>query len=103
MIHDQVSKFFLYSIVYFQKGKSDQIAISESYREDYRDAQKFETVPEQEEFYQNMKSGAESGWDYSTRWWELLLHILLLKSVSAITCKLRCYLDTYLLKCKKVV
>jgi len=40
----------------------------ESYREDYRDAQKFETIPEQEEFYQNMKSGAESGWDYSTRW-----------------------------------
>ena len=52
----------------FPESKSNQIAISESYREDYRDAQKFETIPEQEEFYQNMKSGAESGWDYSTRW-----------------------------------
>ena len=52
-----------------EKAKvSNQIVIAESYREDYRDAQKFETIPEQEEFYQNMKSGAESGWDYSTRW-----------------------------------
>ena len=42
--------------------------LTESYYEDYTDAQKFETVQEQEEFYQNMKSGAESGWDYSTRW-----------------------------------
>ena len=40
---------------------------AESYREDYRDAQK---LPEGErlEFYMNMKSGAESGWDYSTKW-----------------------------------
>ena len=54
--------------MYIRKSKSNQIAIAESYREDYRDAQQFETMPEQEEFYQNMKSGAESGWDYSTRW-----------------------------------
>ena len=85
--------------MYIRKGKSNQIAIAESYREDYRDAQKFETIPEQEEFYQNMKSGAESGWDYSTRWWELLSYVLPLKSLSAITCQLRSYLDTYILEC----
>ena len=67
--------------MYILKGKSNQIAIAESYREDYRDAQQFETMPEQEEFYQNMKSGAESGWDYSTRWWEILLHILALNNL----------------------
>ena len=41
----------------------------ESYREDYRDAQHFKSDPEEMlEFYFNMKSGAESGWDYSTKW-----------------------------------
>ncbi len=40
----------------------------ESYREDYRDAQSFETPAQQTDFYMNMKSGAESGWDYSTKW-----------------------------------
>lgn len=40
----------------------------ESYYEDFNDAQHFDTVDEQREFYQNMKSGAESGWDYSTKW-----------------------------------
>eukprot|EP00094_Tigriopus_californicus_P007335 TCALIF_07059-PB protein Name:"Similar to Trehalase (Apis mellifera)" AED:0.31 eAED:0.31 QI:0/0.7/0.81/0.81/0.8/0.81/11/303/598 len=41
----------------------------ESYREDYNDAQQhFGNSDDQLEFYMNMKSGAESGWDYSTRW-----------------------------------
>jgi len=40
----------------------------ESYYEDYKDAQEFSTLKEKQEFYQNMKSGAESGWDYSTKW-----------------------------------
>eukprot|EP00095_Tigriopus_kingsejongensis_P003748 maker-scaffold911_size81771-snap-gene-0.16 protein:Tk03748 transcript:maker-scaffold911_size81771-snap-gene-0.16-mRNA-1 annotation:"hypothetical protein DAPPUDRAFT_314347" len=40
----------------------------ESYREDFNDAQKLESPEDQLEFYMNMKSGAESGWDYSTRW-----------------------------------
>ena len=34
----------------------------------YLDAQEFSTLKEKQEFYQNMKSGAESGWDYSTKW-----------------------------------
>ena len=40
----------------------------ESYREDFNDAQHFSTKDDKSEFYQNMKSGAESGWDYSTKW-----------------------------------
>ena len=42
--------------------------ISESYYEDFNEAQKLPSKEAQQEFYQNMKSGAESGWDYSTRW-----------------------------------
>ena len=40
----------------------------ESYLEDYLDAQKLGTEEEVREYYFNMKSGAESGWDYSTKW-----------------------------------
>ena len=42
----------------------------ESYYEDYRDAHNSfdDSVNDQTEFYMNMKCGAESGWDYSTRW-----------------------------------
>ena len=40
----------------------------ESYREDVEFAESFETEAEREDFYYHMKAGAESGWDYSTRW-----------------------------------
>ncbi|KAK0162248.1 hypothetical protein PV327_008600 [Microctonus hyperodae] len=40
----------------------------ESYREDYKLAQTFETYESQRNFYNNMKAGAESGWDFSSRW-----------------------------------
>jgi len=41
----------------------------ESYREDVEDAEKYNTTEEdREKFYYNCKAGAESGWDYSTRW-----------------------------------
>ena len=40
----------------------------ESYREDVELGEEFETEEEREEFYFHMKAGAESGWDYSTRW-----------------------------------
>ena len=43
--------------------------ISESYREDYEHAKEFFSEKDDEQqFYINMKSGAESGWDYSTKW-----------------------------------
>jgi len=45
------------------------IIFLESYYEDYIDAQNFSTSAEKTEFYTNMKSGAESGWDYSTKWY----------------------------------
>ena len=42
--------------------------ISESYYEDFTHAQTLKNEAEKTEFYRNMKSGAESGWDYSTKW-----------------------------------
>ena len=40
----------------------------ESYREDVELAEQFDNEEDREEFYYHMKAGAESGWDYSTRW-----------------------------------
>lgn len=39
----------------------------ESYREDYTLGQELNQT-ERELWYRHMKSGAESGWDYSSRW-----------------------------------
>jgi len=43
----------------------------ESYAEDFTNAQKMEES-EREEWYQHIKSGAESGWDFSSRWMETI-------------------------------
>ncbi|CAH2106734.1 unnamed protein product [Euphydryas editha] len=40
----------------------------ESYYEDYNNAQLFDTPEQQRQFYIDIKSAAESGWDFSTRW-----------------------------------
>ncbi|XP_023702103.1 trehalase [Cryptotermes secundus] len=40
----------------------------ESYSEDYHNAEFFPTEKEKEDFYINIKSAAESGWDFSSRW-----------------------------------
>ena len=65
------------SVVVEKDGKSYQLFAfgtggtgprPESYREDVEMADEFATEPEKEDFYFHMKAGAESGWDYSTRW-----------------------------------
>ena len=45
----------------------DDTLITESYEEDYSLANKLEEG-DRKEWYIHMKSGAESGWDYSSRW-----------------------------------
>lgn len=40
----------------------------ESYREDYESAKIFNTDEEKEDFYSEMKAGAESGMDFTARW-----------------------------------
>ncbi|XP_035713254.1 trehalase isoform X1 [Folsomia candida] len=40
----------------------------ESYREDFLLADKLNSTQEKDELYFNLKSGAESGWDFSSRW-----------------------------------
>ncbi|XP_034231365.1 trehalase-like [Thrips palmi] len=43
----------------------------ESYREDIQSAQIFQTEGEKDSFYRELKAGAESGWDFSSRWFIL--------------------------------
>lgn len=37
-------------------------------REDYEVAEQYDTQEKKDEFYVRMKSGAETGWDFSSRW-----------------------------------
>ncbi|XP_029340944.1 trehalase-like [Acyrthosiphon pisum] len=41
----------------------------ESYREDINQSTPFSTVNEKENFYSELKAAAESGWDFSSRWY----------------------------------
>jgi len=41
----------------------------ESYKEDYDAASQMEDVIQRQQFYIHTKSGAESGWDFSSRWY----------------------------------
>ena len=52
----------------FVFGTGGQGPRPESYREDFELAAQFEDEDDREEFYYHMKAGAETGWDYSTRW-----------------------------------
>lgn len=38
------------------------------FREDYKLAQNLPTKADKKELYENLKAGAESGWDFSSRW-----------------------------------
>lgn len=40
----------------------------ESYREDYKLAKNLNKKEDKKELYENLKAGAESGWDFSSRW-----------------------------------
>lgn len=47
----------------------------ESYREDKAWASVFDTDAEKDEFYAEVKSACESGWDFSTRWYKSYGHV----------------------------
>ncbi|KAL0271426.1 UNVERIFIED_CONTAM: hypothetical protein PYX00_008531 [Menopon gallinae] len=55
--------YTLYRYVQTSKGPRP-----ESYREDYISARFFKTDNEKQEFYTELKAAAESGWDFSSRW-----------------------------------
>lgn len=40
----------------------------EAYKEDIRLANSFKTIEEKQRLYKDLRSGAESGWDFSSRW-----------------------------------
>ena len=66
---NRLNKIFPKSMILKKLYKLLTLLISESYREDYENAKRFFTNKDDEQqFYINMKSGAESGWDYSTKW-----------------------------------
>lgn len=42
--------------------------MSIDYREDYEVAHEFESLQDRDTFYTRIKSAAETGWDFSSRW-----------------------------------
>lgn len=47
----------------------------ESYREDFELGETLQTDEQREELYYNLKAGAESGWDFSSRWFSSDPHV----------------------------
>ena len=73
----QLTYTFLNSPILFNKNGKKSITnkfnnlfyIPESYFEDYTDANSFFfDEEERDNFYEEMNAGAESGWDYSSKW-----------------------------------
>ncbi|XP_011308384.1 trehalase isoform X2 [Fopius arisanus] len=53
---------------YYESSKGPR---PESYREDYRNGELFRISEERENYYMDLKTAAESGWDFSSRWFIL--------------------------------
>lgn len=58
-------KFFKINIIYCKLNFFFNI---NCLREDYLVAQQLKTDDEKRDFYEDIKAGAESGWDFSSRW-----------------------------------
>lgn len=77
-LEDEVEYWFNTQTVTFQKNKQMYTLLRynapsagprpESYHEDFINGQLFEDKERREEFYVDIKSAAESGWDFSSRW-----------------------------------
>jgi len=50
---------------WYDNGSSRSLLL---YREDYEVAEQYETEEDKNDFYTRIKSGAETGWDFSSRW-----------------------------------
>nr|QIJ96702.1 trehalase 1 [Glyphodes pyloalis] len=77
-LEDELRYWLDTQIVTFDKGEETHTLLRyyspskgprpESYYEDYSGAQNFQSNDRQTEYYIDLKSAAESGWDFSTRW-----------------------------------
>ncbi|XP_068632048.1 uncharacterized protein [Battus philenor] len=77
-LEDEIEYWQKTQLVTFDKGGKSYTLLQynaasngprpESYYEDYTMAQQFESEDRRREFYIELKSAAESGWDFSSRW-----------------------------------
>ena len=64
----------------------------ESYREDVETAQHLTSLAEKEKLYRNLRAGAESGWDFSTRWFTDKNDIKTIRTIDILPIDLNCLL-----------
>ena len=74
---------------YFDTGKTPR---PESHREDYELAQDLSTQEEKEALYSNLRTGAMSGWDYSSRWFADNQNLASIEVVDILPVDLNCLL-----------
>ena len=74
---------------YFDTGKTPR---PESHREDYELAQDLSTQEEKEALYNNLRTGAMSGWDYSSRWFADNQNLASIEVVDILPVDLNCLL-----------
>lgn len=74
---------------YFDTGKTPR---PESHREDYELAQDLSTQEEKEALYSNLRTGAMSGWDYSSRWFADNQNLASIEVVNILPVDLNCLL-----------
>lgn len=69
----------------------DNIPREEAYIEDYTDSKNI-AEKERSTFYQNIRSGAESGWDFSSRWFADLKNMQTINTTDIVPVDLNCLL-----------
>ena len=74
---------------YFDTGKTPR---PESHREDFELAQDLSTQEEKEALYSNLRTGAMSGWDYSSRWFADNQNLASIEVVDILPVDLNCLL-----------
>lgn len=74
---------------YFDTGSTPR---PESHREDYELAQDLSTQEEKEALYSNLRTGAMSGWDYSSRWFADNQNLASIEVVDILPVDLNCLL-----------
>ena len=74
---------------YFDTGKTPR---PESHREDFELAQDLSTQDEKEALYSNLRTGAMSGWDYSSRWFADNQNLASIEVVDILPVDLNCLL-----------
>ena len=76
----------------FQYRSASNVPRPESYREDYLLVENVTDKLEKQRIWRNLASAAESGWDFSSRWFENLQNLTKIDTVNVVPVDLNAYM-----------